>query len=260
MISALFAVFAQAVEKTFITIGQTATGLIVSIAIAASGVAFTYARKGADAVRFDLQTFAVTVSPLILVWLLILAWHLVNVPYLAYQQQRITASTGAARIAELEQALTAHRHDVDMNEPGVSNMTSVIRAFMKYRRAIEPVPPAAPPRIIVSAAEESQGLAWQLTQWAVLGSGIGNGNLLNLGVRPEHLEAESQRGMLPNVLLIHAVPDAPGVLSLADDLSSLLATKRVFTMPETPGPIPPGVIWLQFGPGLRWNNDTRGPK
>lgn len=260
MLSALFAVFSRAVAEALATIGQTAGGVVLSILGIGLGLVFAYARRGAEGVRFDLQALATALTPLIAIWLIVLAWHLLAVPYRAYQQQRDTAITAAARVAELERTLDERRHAVDMSEPGVSNMMGVIAAFKKYRRAIEPVPPAASPGILISAADDSRELAGQVTQWAVFGAGIGNGDLQNIGVRPENLDVESQRGMVQNVLLIHAVPDAPGVLTLSDDLASLLPTRRVFTMPETPAPIPPNVIWLQFGSGLRWNNDNRNSK
>jgi hypothetical protein len=59
------------------------------------------------------------------------------------------------------------------------------------------------------------------------------------------------------MLLVHAVTETPSNLILVSDLAKLLPTKLVFTMPDTGTPIPPYVVWLQFGPGLRWRNDNR---
>jgi hypothetical protein len=100
-------------------------------------------------------------------------------------------------------------------------------------------------------------LAGQVAQWAVFGSGIGNGDLQNIGVRPERLDVEAHRGMLPKLLLVHVMIQTPAVVALVDDLAPLLPTKLVYTMPDVSDPISSHIVWLQFGPGLRWTNDSR---
>lgn len=188
-------------------------------------------------------------------WFVVLAWHLLAVPYRAYQQQHAAATAATVRADELTRKLEERRHVVDMSEPGIQNMMGVIAAFQRYGRALNPLrPPGSPPAILVSAAEDSSSLAWQVTQWAVFGSGIGNGDLQNIGVRPEHLDVESRRGMLPKILLVHVATQTPAAVALVDDLAPVLPTKLVYTMPDVREPIPPHVVWLQFGPGLRWTN------
>ncbi len=257
MLSALFAVFSRAVAEALATIGQTAGGVVFSILGIGLGLVFAYARRGTDGLRFDLQGLATVLTPMIAIWLVVLAWHLMAVPYRAYQQQRDTAITTTARVAELETTLDERRYIVDMTEPGVTNMLAVFRAFQNYAREIGPRPPASPPSVLVSTADDSKELAWQVTQWAVFAGAGGNGDLQNIGVRPENLESESRRGMAPNLLQVHVPTQTPAVVGLSDALSVLLPTRLVYTMPDTGQPIPPNVIWLQFGPGLRWANDDR---
>jgi len=97
--------------------------LVFSILGVGLGLVFAYARRGSEGVRFDLQILATALTPLITLWLVVLAWHLVAVPYRAYQQQRDAATGATARIAELEETtLEQRRHSVDMTEPGVRNM------------------------------------------------------------------------------------------------------------------------------------------
>jgi hypothetical protein len=257
MLSALFTLFSRAVAEALNTIGQTAGGLVFSILGVGLGLVFAYARRGSEGVRFDLHILATALTPLIALWLVVLAWHLVGVPYRAYQQQRDTATRATALVAELEKSLEQRRHAVDMTEPGVRNMLGVIAAFQKYRGSIGPLLPASGPHILVSAAEDSTQIAWQVTQWAVFGSGIGNGDLQNIGVKPENLDVESRRGMVPKVLLVHVVRQTPEVLALVDDLSPLIPPRLVYTMPDTQNPIPSNIIWLQFGPGVRWASEMQ---
>jgi hypothetical protein len=53
-------------------------------------------------------------------------------------------------------------------------------------------------------------LTMALLQIAVLGSNFPNGNLLNIGIKPENAEEESQKGVLPGVIVLHALPEAKG--------------------------------------------------
>ena len=223
-----------------------------------SGWSLPYAKRGTEGIRLDIQTLATTVSPFIAIWLLILAWHLIALPYRAYQRQREAATIATARVDALTRILDNRRHFVDMAEPGVENMMGVIRAFQKYGRAVGPtVPRGAGPSILISAADDSASLAGQVAQWAVFGSGVGNGDLQNIGIRPEQLDVEARRGMMSRVLLVHVVKQTPANVALADDLSVLLPTRLVYTMPDVQQTIPDYVVWLQFGSDLRWANESR---
>jgi hypothetical protein len=244
MLSAAMTLYLRVLEESFTWLGQSPARVLGLIAIVAVGVLIAYATSGSEGVKLNVQGLAKMLAAPILVWLVIFAIQLFRVPYRAYERQK--------------DAIENLKHSTDVNQPGIQNMTGVIGAFRKFARATSSQrPPAAPPNILISAAVDSKELAWQVTQWAVFAEAGGNGNLQNIGVRPENLEIESRRGMEPNTLLVHAVTETPAILTLVSDLEMLLPTKLVYSMPQTGSPIAPYVIWLQFGAGLRWSNDNR---
>lgn len=185
----------------------------------------------------------------------------------AYDQQQASAITGTqinATLTETQQKLktaeeTIHRktYTPDFRDPAFFTMVGGVRAFMSYRRAIGP---DAPCKILITEAPPGDGgpnigaLTMALIQIAVLGSNCPNGNLLNIGIKPENAEAESQRGMQPGVLILHALAEAKGANQLVDNLGNLIQVRRSYTMPATVT-AEQNVIWLQLGPGLTWNGE-----
>lgn len=244
MVSAAATLYLRVLEESFTWLGQSPARVLVLIAIVGISVFIVWATSGPEGLKLNFQSLAKILAAPIFVWLVIFAIQLVRVPYQAYERQT--------------RAIEDLRHSADVNQPGIHNSMGVIAAFQKYGRATAPLrSPGSSPNILVSAADDTGELAWQVTQWAVFAGAGSNGDLQNIGVRPENLEAESKRGMMPNMLLVHAVTETPAVLTLVSDLTMLLPAKLVYTMPDVPQAIPPHVVWLQFGPGLRWTNDTR---
>lgn len=243
MLSAAVTLYLRVLEESFTWLGQSPPRVLGLIAIVVVGVLIAYATSGSEGLKLNVQGLAKMLAAPVLVWLVIFSIQLFRVPYLAYERQKT--------------AIEDLRHSTDVNQPGIHNMMGVIAAFQKFGRATASQRPlGAPPNLLISAATESKNLAWQVTQWAVFAGAGGNGDLQNIGVRPENLDTESQRGIESKTLLIHAPTETPAILTLVSDLAMLLPTKLVYSMPETSSPIAPYVIWLQFGPGLRWSNDS----
>ena len=72
---------------------------------------------------------------------------------------------------------------------------------------------------------------------------IGNAN-------PEQ-EAETTKGMLSGLVILHMPKGFQNEVAIEDALSSLLRIKRSYDLP--PGS-PQHMIWLQFGTGKQWNS------
>src|ERR1039458_3838891 len=118
---------------------------------------------------------------------------------------------------------------LQISDPAFHNMTNSIRAFMIWRKAIGY---DASCRILVTTPDKDDGgLFMTFITFAVFGSNCPNGDLNNIGVRPENVEAQTQKGMIPGVLVFHALPDAKGANQLENALSDLFETKRVYTLP-----------------------------
>lgn len=140
------------------------------------------------------------------------------------------------------------KQNLAVADPAFHNMTGTIRAFMIYRRDIGP---DATCRILVTSPDGYNDMFLSFITFAVFGSNCPNGNLQNIGIKPEKAEAEENKGIIPGVIVLHAPPGAKGADRLTDNLSNLFQVKRVYTLPAS---APENTIWLQFGPQTVWNS------
>lgn len=173
------------------------------------------------------------------------------------QSSDAVSADQAGQIKQLQSELSTSRTELNARkqmlhntDPAFSNMTNAIRAFMTWRRNIGY---DAPCRILVTTPDKDDGgLYMTFITMAVFGSNCPNGDLNNVGVRRENIEAETSKGMIPGLIVFHALPDAKGANQLENELSNLFQVKRAFTIP---GNASENTIWLQFGTGVKWNSD-----
>jgi hypothetical protein len=163
----------------------------------------------------------------------------------------------ARKNEDLESQLDKKRHSLDPRDPAFSNMHGMVSVWMNYRRAIGYE--TRPCMILFSATPDTSEISGTVMQLAVLGANCANGNLLNIGVKPEDLEKEEVKGIIPGVIVVHAPPRARGVDQLVDNLGNFIQTKRSYSMPvaSPQGPRVQNVIWLQFGVGTGWNTQLQ---
>ncbi len=153
-------------------------------------------------------------------------------------------------LKDSQSQLRLRKQMLQVGDPAFQNMTNTIRAFMTWRRNIGY---DAPCRILVTSPDkEDGGLYMTFITFAVFGSNCANGDLNNVGVKPENIETETSKGMIPGVVVFHALPDAKGANQLQTELENLFQVKRAYTIP---GNTPENTIWLQFGTGLKWNTE-----
>jgi len=141
-------------------------------------------------------------------------------------------------------------NNIKTSSPAFYNGREILRAFMSYRRTIGP---DAKCMTLVTSTEDSANLAGTVIAFSVPGSNCPNGDLQNIGVKPEDVDKESLNGMIPGKIVLHALPDTKGADRLVDDLGNLIQTTRSYEMPR---PVKPSenIIWLQFGAGTKWNS------
>lgn len=141
-------------------------------------------------------------------------------------------------------------HNLNTTDPAFLNMVSTIRAFMSYRRAIGP--DAKCMILITFPKAEKSHIEMPFINFAVLGSNCPNGNLQNIGIKPEDDEEESMKGAIPGVIMFHALANSKGADKLSDDLSNLFQVRRSYKLPSN---APENTIWIQFGPNIKWNSE-----
>jgi len=165
------------------------------------------------------------------------------------------SKTAAEREKELEQRLYRKRHYMDEGEPAFENAMAVMSAFKTWR---EQLPGDRAAMLLMTADDDSQAkrLMFAFMGPAVRGGGMGNGNLQNLGIKPEHTEDIEQASSIDGTLVVHALPDVPGVLQLMDAIQSrVVQIKRVYTLPAAPQPSHLNVLWFHFSKGVRWSSE-----
>jgi hypothetical protein len=191
------------------------------------------------------------------VWLMLFSWQIVSVVYQEHQMWVQKDGQQVIEISGLKDQLRQKEQMLQVGDPAFHNMTNSIRAFMTWRRAIGY---DAPCRILVTTPDRDDGgLYMTFITFAVFGSNCPNGDLNNVGVKPEDIERETQKEMLPGVLVFHAPSNAKGANQLATDLSDLFPLKRVYAIPGNPSE---NTIWIQFGSGMKWKSQwfSRLPK
>ena len=122
------------------------------------------------------------------------------------------------------------KHTLQFTDGAFYNMTHLISVFMAFRQAIGP---DAKCMWLITSPEENP-LVGVVMALAVIGSRCPNGDLQNIGIKPEHVQEESRRGMVVGKIVIHALPDTKGANGLVDDLGNLIQVQRDYTLPATP--------------------------
>jgi hypothetical protein len=156
----------------------------------------------------------------------------------------------------LQQELKRKTYVPDFRDPAFDVMAKGVRAFMSYRRSIGP---EAECRILTTEpsdnfAPQAGDVSMALITIAVLGSKCPNGNLQNIGVKPENVEAESKKGMISGIVILHALPGTKGADRLVDDLGNILQVRRSYTLPLVKA-ASENTIWLQLGQEVKWNSE-----
>jgi hypothetical protein len=153
------------------------------------------------------------------------------------------------KLRESQSQLESRKQTLHNSDPAFHNMTNTIRAFMTWRRNVGY---DAPCWILVTTPDGNNDMYMSFITMAVFGANCPNGNLNNVGVKPENIETETDKGMIPGVIVFHALPDAKGANQLQTELENLFQVKRVYTIP---GNAPANTVWLQFGTGVKWNTE-----
>jgi hypothetical protein len=215
-------------------------------------VAMSLARKGQSGMKMDLSVWMNGAAAVALAALLIFAWHMVRIPYQAYERQRLAIVDAQRENVQLKARLHTRRHYMEVNEPAFQNAWAVRMAFVQWDKALG----GEPRTFLVTADRDSGPLMGSFIQYAVPAAGTGNGNVQNIGITPDDAERLEEMASVPGRLVFHARSDVKGSLQLYDALSVLVQfIERRYEMPQTPSRLPPNTIWLHFSNGTRWASE-----
>ncbi len=194
---------------------QSVTGFSIFAAVVFLwGAGLLWARKGPDAVRLSFSDLAQTVPPLILALVTFFAWNVARITYKTYSSQKTELRENDARIRELDRqlqtALHQKRHVFDRSEPAYENAWGLTVAFWRWRQAIND--PTA--QMLITTDSDAGPIASQFWQYAVTGSGLTNGTLRNIGIRPEDEDEIVRAASVPDTVVIHAYSETKEFLTL----------------------------------------------
>jgi hypothetical protein len=248
MLHFLRELLARAWAAQLASLGTTGLAVAVAILIFFVHLFRQYRRDGWNGLKQHVRKNVVAgVIITITVWVPLLGWNALKI---VYEDRRTLANT-ASELAKAETLIEKKRHSIDPTDPAFHKMLDVVRVFMSYRKAL-----GSDTRCLImfSAPPDSASIAETVMHLAVVGSNCPNGNLQNIGVKPEDEEQEEANGMVSGKVVVHASPKAKGVFQLVDNLGNYIQTMRSYSMPKD---CPDNFIWLQFGSGVAWNSQLR---
>lgn len=249
MFQLAFSIFAQAVTQTIEPLKSYLGISVFAMSVLVLGLVMTWARRGTEGAKDEVNVLLSTVPPVVLVLLALLTWHMVRIPYQAYERQRVTAINAGTELKRVTAELERRRRVARLHDPAFQNIVTTINAFRHFGGALR----QSNPKLIITTPEENSEIYLTFIQLAVMGSNVGNGNLHNLNVRPEHVEEASKKGLIPGAIVVHAKSEGDRwALKLIEDLGQVVNVHRSYDFPVE---VDENTVWIQMGPGVKWKSD-----
>ena len=193
------------------------------------------ARRGPDGVRAAIPSDAL--PAVFIAFTLVVAFHLVAIPYRTHRTHLARIVTLEHQAETLNTALYQKRHMMSVGEPAFENAWGVTMAFRQWRQSLGD----QPGKLLITADREAGPVVGAVMSYAVQGSGLGNGNLQNIGITPDRTEDLERAASIDETLVVHARTEVPGVMQLVDALGPRLGrVVRSYKLPEAVGVIDNG--------------------
>ncbi len=237
------------------SLGTTSLGfiapIIVSVVSVAAALYFILREQGMEAMKIRWEQDA-----WIALRVIVVVTVLVYGPIFLYQgfvqtiyQDHQWAVRLAKQNTELSAKLERKRHSLDMTDPVFSNTIYLLQAFSIYRHALD----GSPCQIKVTAPPESQSMASMVAQFSNSVSSCNTFGPFETRSNPD-VEKETMDGMVPGLIIFHAVRNDKAADQLFIALGNQIQLKRSYEIP--PGS-PKHLVWLQFGTRTKWNSELK---
>jgi hypothetical protein len=163
--------------------------------------------------------------------------------------------------SELTNELDIRRHAMVTTDPVFPNTIYLLLAFAGYRKAHN----GGPCVIMFSAPAGSNAMPSMVAQFSNSVSGCTTFGPMDASADPD-VEARARNGMIADKIIFHAARENQAADRLFTNLSNLIQLKRSYELPSAPERsrlyrIPnqgqEDLIWLQFGPDVKWNEQLR---
>jgi len=219
-------------------------------------------KEGRSGFRAHIRhVFSLTILPsaiaFVLIYGAIFSWAAVSELWTDHYKLVIKTRAQTTAIADLNNKLIKKVYEPNFQDPEFKLLTGLNSTFMNFRYAIGP---DAHCWILTTEPSETIIPGMGNISMTVISAGVPaarcpNGNLRNIGVPAQDVEAKSSEGNIDGTLIFHALADQPGAETLFDALRGMFTSvKRSYTFPA-PVRISDNVIWLQFGKGVKWRTE-----
>jgi hypothetical protein len=278
--SAIWHIVLKALSLSVETMGTTLFAVLALVIIFLLRIVRTAKQEGRAAVSTHIAGDAgFSLILAIALWLVLISWHITTALYQDHRNllariQTLTAEklqlqtqmgstanqsaqsfaaerqTLLRKNAQLQAELLDRTHNISTQTPAFSNINQVANAFRSWRAAIGPTTPC---RVEITAPPDAQDIGMTTGQLSVIGSNCPTFGPTDWSMDPDD-EKKAKVGMVPKTVVIHIAKGVRGDVNLYNELQNVFIVKRSYDVP--PGS-PENFIWLQFGPGTRWNSQIR---
>jgi len=163
----------------------------------------------------------------------------------------------AASKADLQRDLDVRKHTMVTTDPVFPNTIYLLQAFSGYRYAEA----GRPCVIMLSAPISTNSMPSMIAQFSNSVSGCTTFGPVDASSDPD-VETRARRGMVSDKIVFHAAHGNQGADRLFTNLSNLIQLTRSYELPSPaersrlyriPQQGEEDLIWLQFGPDVKWN-------
>jgi len=205
-----------------------------------------------DAIRESVQYFKDNVwTPLKALVALYILGSVFLGPYQIHEQdlkKTMDRDELAAKVKNLENQLQFAQNNLDVSSPAANNAMYMMQAFRGYRGMIGGFKPVSC-QIRLTAPPESNQIAMTVSAFSIQVTNCATFGPFDMNNSPDE-ERDTITGMVAGSIVFHSRRNDKAAFALYDNLSNLLPLKRSY---DVPAGSPDHYIWLQFGPGVKWN-------
>ena len=161
---------------------------------------------------------------------------------------------------DLAKELEIRKHSMVTTDPVFPNTIYLLEAFNTYRHAQN----GRPCVILLSEPTGGGSMASMVGQFSNSVSGCFTFGPMDSRIDPD-VEEQATNGMIPGMIVLHAARDDKAADQLLIHLGNQIQVKRSFDLPSAierrpmysiPTPGRETLIWLQFGPDVKWNEQV----
>ena len=195
---------------------------------------------------------------------LVLLSFSVSVIWTIYQDHRDAVRVNqdlAARNKLLTANLGWHKHNLSTTDAVFPNLIYMLQAFRMFRNTLN----GAPCVVLISASGESQSLASVFGQLSIQVSNCPTFGPMDPTTQGNEYPAMTD-GMVPGKIVMHMERGDLAAMQLANGLGNQIPMTISYKLPPRgsyPAQTKSGhvhVVWLQFGPEVKWNSEMYPPR